>query len=114
MGVAFTPETDRLLVAVDRHAPGFTIESERNGFFIVAPARWHRIAEGFRDQNQGRRLLLWLAGGPAPQRWRVRPWFGNSAVLDCRQGDPATIWTEPALCHFPAAKNILLPLYIGN
>lgn len=107
-------ESDRLKIAVERHAPGFSIHRKGDLYFIETPSGYERIAEGFKDPNTGRRLLLWLAGGHAPSRWSIRSWFGSSALLDCRQHAPAIIWTDPALCHFPAAEALLLPLYIGR
>ena len=109
-----SPETERLAKALDRHAPGFSIIREGGPWFIETPSGYERIAEGFKDRNTARRLILWLAGGQRPNRWIVRPWFGHSAILDCRQGDAATIWTDPTLRHFPTAHAILLPHYIGD
>jgi hypothetical protein len=87
-------------------APGCITERDGGDWYAVAPDG-SRLAEGFRDRDDARRVILWLAGDPMPDEWSILKADDLSCEVDCSQGHPATIWTREAIKCFPRRANAL-------
>lgn len=93
--------TTRILEEFKRMAPGFYTERDDGPWYVVTPDG-DRIAEGFENQTDARRLVIWLAGGELPRGWKV-DMESNDLAGDVRipQRATATIWVRECRQHFP-------------
>ncbi len=96
-------EPSPLLDLMKQLAPGFYTERDGGRWYIVTPDHDDRIGEEFRDRDDARRLMVWVAGGPMPEGWTITGTAGrNHCDLNMPgQYSPATLWTRAIREHFP-------------
>ncbi|RUW81539.1 MAG: hypothetical protein E5V52_02060 [Mesorhizobium sp.] len=92
--------SDELIQAIKSLAPGYYTERDGGDWYSVT-AYHDRVAEDFARRDDARRCILWLAGEPMPDGWRITRGGDLSCDLDCGQGYRATIWTRSVAKAFP-------------
>ncbi len=98
-------DISKFLSARMRHeAPGFYTEQDDSPWYVVTPDHCDRIGEDFRNRDDARRLVCWLAGDPLPEGWRLECHGSGDLSYDVIiPGQPrACIWARTARKLFPA------------
>jgi hypothetical protein len=86
-------------------APGVYTERDGGRWYIVTPDHGDRLGEEFKDRDDARRFVCWLAGDPLPQGWTFTRNGDGRICYDLQipgQYAPATVWARPCRAMFPA------------
>ena len=92
-----------LVARIKEIAPGCYTERDGGNWYALTPDH-DRLGEDFERRDDGRRLILWLAGDDLPKGWAFKP-CGDGRLsydVDCGQGFRATLWIRAARRAFPA------------
>lgn len=76
------------------------------------PDHSDRLGEGFARRSDAHRFLLWLAGDPLPEHWKIHV-HGDGRLaydVDCGQGYAATLWIRAVRKFFPARADQIVEL----
>jgi len=97
-----TKTADIVLEEFKRLAPGFYTERDGDQWYVVTPTT-DRIAEGFDNRNDARKLVCWLAGSALPEDWRILAAadLDLSITVEIPGRSSAIIWTKECYRYFP-------------
>ena len=93
-----------------RMAPGYYTERDGGRWYIVTPDHGDRVGEEFKDRDDARRFVCWLAGDPLPEGWTLRACGDGRIAYDLTipgQYSPATVWARTCRNLFPARAAVI-------